>query len=125
MQVMPKTAANPPISIPNVDKLAPNIDAGVKLLKYIRDDYFKDDLMDPLNKTLITLAAYNAGTGTSEAMPANDCEYRFGPQRVVSQCRICGREKGRRGDSQLRGQHLQVLPGLAADERTRGRPGTG
>ena len=41
--------------------LAPNIDAGVKLLKYIRDDYFKDDPMDPLNKTLITLAAYNAG----------------------------------------------------------------
>ncbi len=61
MQVMPSTAAKPPISIPNVHKLAPNIDAGVKLLKYIRDDYFKDDPMDPLNKTLITLAAYNAG----------------------------------------------------------------
>ena len=61
MQVMPSTAANPPIGIPNVHKLAPNIDAGVKLLKYIRDDYFKDDPMDSLNKTLITLAAYNAG----------------------------------------------------------------
>ena len=61
MQVMPGTAAKPPISIPDVHKLAPNIDAGVKLLKYIRDDYFKDDPMDPLNKTLITLAAYNAG----------------------------------------------------------------
>ena len=61
MQVMPRTAASPPISIPNVTKLDPNIEAGVKLLKYIRDDYFKDDPMDPLNKTLVTLAAYNAG----------------------------------------------------------------
>jgi membrane-bound lytic murein transglycosylase MltF len=61
MQVMPTTAAKPPISIPNVRQLAPNIDAGVKLLKYIRDDYFRDDPMDSLNKTLITLAAYNAG----------------------------------------------------------------
>jgi len=61
MQVMPATAAAPPVSIPNVSAVDPNIQAGVKLLKYIRDDYFKDAPMDPLNKTLITLAAYNAG----------------------------------------------------------------
>jgi membrane-bound lytic murein transglycosylase MltF len=61
MQVMPATAASPPINIRNVTQLEPNIHAGVKLLKYIRDDYFKDDPMDPLNKTLMTLAAYDAG----------------------------------------------------------------
>ena len=61
MQVMPSTAATPPVSIPDVSKVDPNIQAGVKLLKFIRDDYFKDAPMDPLNKTLITLAAYNAG----------------------------------------------------------------
>jgi membrane-bound lytic murein transglycosylase MltF len=61
MQVMPTTAASPPISIPDVTKVDPNIRAGVKLLKFIRDDYFKDDPMDPLNKTLMTIAAYNAG----------------------------------------------------------------
>jgi membrane-bound lytic murein transglycosylase MltF len=61
MQVMPATAASPPINIRNVTKLEPNIHAGVKLLRYIRDDYFKDAPMDPLNKTLVTLAAYNAG----------------------------------------------------------------
>jgi membrane-bound lytic murein transglycosylase MltF len=63
MQVMPTTAASPPVSIPDVTKLEPNIEAGVKLLKFIRDDYFKDAPMDPLNKTLMTLAAYNAGPG--------------------------------------------------------------
>ena len=61
MQVMPKTAASPPVNIPDVTKVDQNIQAGVKLLKYIRDDYFKNDQMDPLNKTLMTLAAYNAG----------------------------------------------------------------
>jgi membrane-bound lytic murein transglycosylase MltF len=61
MQVMPATAASPPVNIRNVTKLEPNIHAGVKLLKYIRDDYFEEAPMDPLNKTLITLAAYNAG----------------------------------------------------------------
>jgi len=61
MQVMPSTAATAPVNIPDVSKVDPNIHAGVKLLKFIRDDYFKDAPMDPLNKTLITLAAYNAG----------------------------------------------------------------
>jgi len=61
MQVMPSTAATAPVSIPDVSTVDPNIHAGVKLLKYIRDDYFKDAPMDSLNKTLITLAAYNAG----------------------------------------------------------------
>jgi len=61
MQVMPTSAANLPIGISDMAKLEPNINAGIKLLKYIRDDYFRDDWMDPLNKTLITQAAYNAG----------------------------------------------------------------
>ena len=61
MQVMPTTAASAPVNIPDVTKVDPNIHAGVKLLKYIRDDYFRNDPMDPLNKTLMTLAAYNAG----------------------------------------------------------------
>lgn len=63
MQVMPATAASSPVNIPDVTKVDPNIHAGVKLLKFIRDDYFKNDPMDPLNKTLMTLAAYNAGPG--------------------------------------------------------------
>jgi membrane-bound lytic murein transglycosylase MltF len=63
MQVMPTTAASSPVNIPDVTKVDPNIHAGVKLLKFIRDDYFKSDPMDPLNKTLMTLAAYNAGPG--------------------------------------------------------------
>ncbi len=31
------------------------------MLKFIRDDYFKNDPMNFVNKSLMTLAAYNAG----------------------------------------------------------------
>jgi hypothetical protein len=61
MQVMPSTAATPPVSIPDVSNVESNINAGVKLLKFIRDDYFKDDPMEIVNKSLMTLAACNAG----------------------------------------------------------------
>ncbi len=63
MQVMPSTAATPPVSIPDVTNIENNINAGVKLLKFIRDDYFKNEPMDIVNKSLMTLAAYNAGPG--------------------------------------------------------------
>jgi membrane-bound lytic murein transglycosylase MltF len=61
MQVMPSTAAAPPISIKNISRLENNIHAGVKILKFIRDDYFNDEGMDEVNKTLMAVAAYNAG----------------------------------------------------------------
>ncbi len=59
MQVIPKYAAAPPISISNVDKAENNIEAGAKMLRNIA--YFKDDKLDPTNKTLMVFAAYNAG----------------------------------------------------------------
>ncbi len=61
MQVLPSTAASPPVNIKNVTGLENNLHAGVRLLKYIRDDYFKDDPMDEVNRTLMAVAAYNAG----------------------------------------------------------------
>jgi membrane-bound lytic murein transglycosylase MltF len=61
MQVIPKLAAAPPISIPNVDEAEANIHAGAKMMRSIADTYFKDPKLDPLNKTLMVFASYNAG----------------------------------------------------------------
>jgi membrane-bound lytic murein transglycosylase MltF len=61
MQVIPKYAAAPPISVPNVDDAENNIRAGAKMLRNIADTYFKDDKVDALNKTLMVFASYNAG----------------------------------------------------------------
>jgi membrane-bound lytic murein transglycosylase MltF len=61
MQVIPKYAAAPPINIPNVGTVDPNIHAGVKMLRNIEDTYFNDPGIDRMNKTLFVFASYNAG----------------------------------------------------------------
>jgi membrane-bound lytic murein transglycosylase MltF len=61
MQVIPKYAAAAPISISDVHTAEGNIQAGAKMLRNIADTYFKDDKLDPLNKTLMVFASYNAG----------------------------------------------------------------
>ncbi len=61
MQVKPSTAAAPPISIPDIGSAENNIHAGVKLLNSIAGNYFSDPKIDPMNRLLLTFAAYNAG----------------------------------------------------------------
>jgi membrane-bound lytic murein transglycosylase MltF len=61
MQVIPKYAAASPINIPNVETAETNIQAGVKMLRNIEDNYFEDPKIDRLNKTLFVFASYNAG----------------------------------------------------------------
>jgi membrane-bound lytic murein transglycosylase MltF len=61
MQLLPSTAAGDPINIPNIEKIEPNIHAGVKYLHWIHDTYFKNKEMDLPNQLRFTFAAYNAG----------------------------------------------------------------
>jgi membrane-bound lytic murein transglycosylase MltF len=61
MQVIPKYAAAPPISVSNVNDAEDNIRAGAKMLRNIADTYFNDPKLDALNRTLMVFAAYNAG----------------------------------------------------------------
>jgi membrane-bound lytic murein transglycosylase MltF len=61
MQVIPKYAAASPINIPDVTKTDPNIQAGVKMLRNIENQYFSDPKIDRLDKTLFVFASYNAG----------------------------------------------------------------
>ena len=61
MQLLPSTAADPSVGIPNIEELEPNIHAGVKYMHYIYNRYFKDAEMDRINKGLFSFASYNAG----------------------------------------------------------------
>jgi membrane-bound lytic murein transglycosylase MltF len=61
MQVIPKNAAASPIEVPNVTTAENNIEAGVKMLRNIEDKYFNDPKIDPVDKTLMVFASYNAG----------------------------------------------------------------
>jgi len=61
MQVMPATATE--LDVGDIRQLEPNIHAGVKYIRFIEDQYFKDEPMTPLDKNLFAFAAYNAGPG--------------------------------------------------------------
>ena len=61
MQVMPPTGKE--LNVGNIAELEPNIHAGIKYMRFMEDQYFKDEPMDDLNKMLMTFAAYNAGPG--------------------------------------------------------------
>jgi membrane-bound lytic murein transglycosylase MltF len=61
MQVLPSTAADKNVGIPDVENLEGNIHAGTKYLRFIRNRYFNDPAIDRLNQTLFAFASYNAG----------------------------------------------------------------
>jgi len=61
MQILPSTAADKNVGIPDIEKLEKNIHAGTKYLRFIIDQYYKDEPMDKLNQTLFGFASYNAG----------------------------------------------------------------
>lgn len=61
MQMLPATAGDPNVAIRNIEKTENNIHAGMKYLDFLRQRYFSDPEIDPANRTLMALAAYNMG----------------------------------------------------------------
>jgi len=61
MQIMPATGRL--LKVGDIGKLEPNIHAGVKYMRDVRNTYFENERMDDLNKALFTFASYNAGPG--------------------------------------------------------------
>lgn len=62
MQVLPSTAAGNPINITDIESnMENNIHAGVKYMRFMMDEYFKDAQMDDVNKCLFAFASYNGG----------------------------------------------------------------
>ena len=61
MQVLPSTAADRNVNITEIEKLENNIHAGTKYMRFIINQYYKNEPMDDLNKMLFAFASYNAG----------------------------------------------------------------
>jgi len=61
MQILPSTAKDKNVNIPDIHKIEGNIHAGTKYLRFMQDRYFNDDNIDRLNKSLFSFASYNAG----------------------------------------------------------------
>ena len=64
MQIKPSTARAKPIGIKNVStSVDNNIHAGAKYLRHLADTYVADPAIEPRDRVLLALAAYNAGPG--------------------------------------------------------------
>jgi membrane-bound lytic murein transglycosylase MltF len=61
MQLMPATGKD--MKVGDITQTEANIHGGVKYMRFMIDQYFKDEPMDQLNKGLFAFAAYNAGPG--------------------------------------------------------------
>ena len=61
MQLLPSTAADSNVGIPDISQPESNIHAGIKYLDFIRQRYFSDPEIDSFNQTMFAFAAYNAG----------------------------------------------------------------
>jgi len=61
MQLLPSTAADSAIAITDIDKAESNVHAGIKYMRWIVDNFFDNNDLDPMQQTLFAFAAYNAG----------------------------------------------------------------
>ncbi len=81
MQVLPTTAADKAVGIPDISTLENNVHAGVKYLNWLRKTYFSDPAISPLDQVLFSFAAYNAGPGNMRRARRRAEKLGFDPNR--------------------------------------------
>jgi len=96
MQVMPATARDKAIGIPDIEKLESNIHAGIKYNRWIADNYFDDPGIDARNKALFAFAGYNAGPNRIARLREKTAQAGLDPDRWFNNVEvIVAREVGR------------------------------
>jgi membrane-bound lytic murein transglycosylase MltF len=96
MQLLPSTAADPVVGIPDISAVENNIHAGVKYLDHIRSQNFDDPAVDSVNRILFTLASYNAGPARVKSLRQMAAEEGYNPNLWFDNVEvIAAREIGR------------------------------
>jgi len=81
MQVLPSTARDKWVDIPDINDLDNNIHAGIKYLHFLRERYFNDPAIDAANQVYFAWAAYNAGPAAIMKMREQAKTRGFNPNR--------------------------------------------
>jgi membrane-bound lytic murein transglycosylase MltF len=68
MQVMPATARDKAVNIPDIQNLDNNIHAGVKYNRWVIDNFYNEPGLTRLNRGLFAFASYNAGPSRVTAL---------------------------------------------------------
>jgi len=96
MQIKPSTAAGNPIGIPDVQLTDRNIEAGTKYLRYMVNQYYKNEPMDRVTKGLFGLASYNAGPARIQKLRKQAAAEGYDPNRWFNNVEIiASKEIGR------------------------------
>jgi membrane-bound lytic murein transglycosylase MltF len=74
MQLLPSTARDPRVGIPDISDVENNVHAGVKYMAVLRDSYFSGDEISEEDRFAFTWAAYNAGPAKVRRMRARAAE---------------------------------------------------
>lgn len=77
MQVMPKTGKE--LNVGDIRKMDPNINAGIKYMRWMIDQYYGDEPMTALDKVLFSFASYNAGPARIARLRAETRKRGFNP----------------------------------------------
>jgi len=88
MQLLPSTAADPNVNVPDVHLLERNVEAGAKYLRFILDRYFESAEMDDFNRHLFALAAYNAGPARVAALRREAAQVGLDPNRWLDNVEV-------------------------------------
>ncbi|HSF14869.1 MAG TPA: lytic transglycosylase F [Vicinamibacteria bacterium] len=81
MQVMPETARDQAVNIPDIENLESNIHAGIKYNRWVVDNFFSDPAIRPLDQALLAFASYNAGPGRVRSLRREAEEQGLDPNR--------------------------------------------
>jgi len=81
MQVMPSTAADKAVNIPDIEKLESNIHAGIKYNRWVVDNFYNEPGIRPVDASLLAFASYNAGPGRVSRLRKEAAEQGLDPNR--------------------------------------------
>jgi membrane-bound lytic murein transglycosylase MltF len=88
MQLLPSTAADKAVGIPDISTLENNVHAGVRYLHWLQKTYYSDQTLEPLDRMLFSFAAYNAGPGNMRKARRYTKQLDFDPNRWFNNVEI-------------------------------------
>jgi len=91
MQVLPSTGRA--MKVGDIQRVEPNIHAGVKFMTQVRDQYFADEPMDEINRELFTFSSYNAGPARINGLRKLAAKRGLDPNVWFNNVEIVAREK--------------------------------
>jgi membrane-bound lytic murein transglycosylase MltF len=91
MQVLPSTGRD--MKVGDITKLEPNIHAGLKYIRFMMNQFYAREPMDPLNKGLFTFASYNAGPGRMAQLRKQAAKRGLDPNKWFNNVEVIAAEK--------------------------------